>query len=852
MTRTQPNLSKRRLVCLVVIAAIAPMGACDRGKETQDNQATPQQQPAPAAKSEPVPVAVSPSDITSTSGQFILPEVEPLRGTEELRGRVAAALVAAKEAPDDPQKLGELGVLYLVCDMSVPAASCLERAAELDPQPMRWWYYLGIAHERAYSFSQAVDAFQKALTFDEQYTPTLVRLAGLIMEPDVQSATVLLQRAVELAPDDARGYYGLGRCAELRGDPEEALQYYQQAVKTAPLYPAAYDAIARILSAAGQHKEAAEYAEKRNAGGSPPLVNDPLWQELLNKAGSADRQIQRAEGLAQAGQLDQAISLLEEVLAVDPTNTKARHSLGVVLALLRRYDEAAEQFQSILKANPDDINVSLDFGNVLATSGRIDEAEQVYRGILEREPHHKGALEHHGLLLLRRSRAEEAAATFRKLIEIGADDPGGYFNLATALVCLRQFDEATRQYKRVKELVPERTDVFDRLSTDLIKLMILQKEKPPAATEGPGALETKDLISFADALQAQGMEDEAEIIRGYPQILVRNALAIATRGDFDGAANLLQSVMSADIGGVIRNGLGAVYALQGRFQEAAQQSRLALEANPELQAAKTGLAHALTELGQYEEAERLFREVLERNPTDFGTHQNLGLLMFRQGKPDEALSLLGRAVALEPRNPASRYFLGELLLRMDKASEALVHLQEAVKLDPDNVRVRFMLGVALSGVGETAASEAQWRLAIQTNPVFTDAYMALVASALKKKDYAEVERLLRQGLKHAPDDVVLANGLAWTLATCPDEHRRNGGEAVQWAEKACDMTQRRSSAFVDTLAAAYAEVGRFEAAVKTEREAIALATQANQTGLLEEYNGRLALYEAGKPYHDED
>jgi tetratricopeptide (TPR) repeat protein len=96
----------------------------------------------------------------------------------------------------------------------------------------------------------------------------------------------------------------------------------------------------------------------------------------------------------------------------------------------------------------------------------------------------------------------------------------------------------------------------------------------------------------------------------------------------------------------------------------------------------------------------------------------------------------------------------------------------------------------------------------------------------------------------------LNNGLAWILATSSNDAQRNGEEALRLAEKACELTQNSQHEYVDTLAAAYAELGRFEDAVAQAQEAIRLAEEAGQTEAVAAYRQRLALYEQKQPYRE--
>ncbi len=79
------------------------------------------------------------------------------------------------------------------------------------------------------------------------------------------------------------------------------------------------------------------------------------------------------------------------------------------------------------------------------------------------------------------------------------------------------------------------------------------------------------------------------------------------------------------------------------------------------------------------------------------------------------------------------------------------------------------------------------------------------------------------------------NAVAWVLATDRDDRLRDGAEAVKWAEAACEKDNRKTAAYLDTLAAAYAEVERWEAAVATQKLAISKLTgvAANERSSIE-------------------
>jgi len=106
----------------------------------------------------------------------------------------------------------------------------------------------------------------------------------------------------------------------------------------------------------------------------------------------------------------------------------------------------------------------------------------------------------------------------------------------------------------------------------------------------------------------------------------------------------------------------------------------------------------------------------------------------------------------------------------------------------------------------------------------------------------------RKALEIRRDFAEAMNHLARLLAVCPEASLRNGAEAVELAQRVDELTGGRQAEVLDTLAAAYAEAGRFQEALATARKALELATQQNKQALADALRTRIILYEAGKPF----
>jgi Tfp pilus assembly protein PilF len=175
--------------------------------------------------------------------------------------------------------------------------------------------------------------------------------------------------------------------------------------------------------------------------------------------------------------------------------------------------------------------------------------------------------------------------------------------------------------------------------------------------------------------------------------------------------------------------------------------------------------------------------------------------------------------------------------------------RHAIEVTKTNYAAHYNLGVALLEEGQTSEAIKQMYEVVALVPEF-NCRRTLAEALVACGRIPEAIEQYRQLLRHAHDSPEVLNNLAWLLATNKDPKIRNGVDAVQFGERACDLTNYKVSAYVGTLAAAYAEVGRFDDAIRTAETAIELASAAGETNLLEKNRQLLELYRAGRPYHE--
>jgi tetratricopeptide (TPR) repeat protein len=134
---------------------------------------------------------------------------------------------------------------------------------------------------------------------------------------------------------------------------------------------------------------------------------------------------------------------------------------------------------------------------------------------------------------------------------------------------------------------------------------------------------------------------------------------------------------------------------------------------------------------------------------------------------------------------------------------------------------------------------------------YADAEVELAGISADKHQFSEAIYLLQRALELDTNSIPALNNLAFLRATAPDPGLRNGNEAVRLAEQACQQTQYKEVALLRTLAAAYAEAGRFDDAVATARKVLAMALAQGQKEIATRDEQLLELYKSGRAYHQE-
>ena len=263
------------------------------------------------------------------------------------------------------------------------------------------------------------------------------------------------------------------------------------------------------------------------------------------------------------------------------------------------------------------------------------------------------------------------------------------------------------------------------------------------------------------------------------------------------------------------NNLGRLLDEKGLSGQALDCFAQAVALDTSLPEAEANFGNALRKKGDFAGADEHLKRAIALRSECADYRADLAMVRHQQGADAEAADLCREALGINSRTFDAHILLGIIASRNGKLSEAAEHFHNAVIADPRMPEAYFNLGSTLVQLG-------------------------------RPKDALP---LLRTGLTLQPRDTYALEMTARLLATDPDPAVRNGSEAVELAVRAARLTGGRDPLVLSTLAAAYAENGQFENAVRAETAARDMVEKTGQSKLVAEIQRQLDLFRAGKAFH---
>jgi tetratricopeptide (TPR) repeat protein len=449
--------------------------------------------------------------------------------------------------------------------------------------------------------------------------------------------------------------------------------------------------------------------------------------------------------------------------------------------------------------------------------------------------------------------------------ELGA----AYGELGLILMAAEYYEAAAPCYLTAQALVPDDAQWPYYLG----HLYRIQGDTAKAARFFSRALDlhpadTPTLIWLGEMYLDQDRPDQAEPLflravshdPGSAAALSGAGRAALARRDFTRAIDYLERALSAEPRALSLNySLAAAYRGMGQLDRATAHlerrgSGRPAPHDPLMEAYEVMLHSPLNyetqglqalESGQVRQAADLFRKGLELAPDDPKLLHRLGTALFMEGDASGAVQEFEQALRLAPDFPRAHFGLGMVLNLSGRNTEAIEHFAAAVKYQPDYLEARLALAEALRATGRLQESLPQFKRIVELDPSLAEAWVVYARTLVQLERYREARDRLSEAIRIHPGEPELTDLLIRLLAAAPDGQLRDGRQAMALMQELLKGSPRVDVR--ETMAMTLAELGRYDEAVRWQRETIAAAEQAGRVDLARLMTENLVLYEHGRP-----
>jgi tetratricopeptide (TPR) repeat protein len=290
---------------------------------------------------------------------------------------------------------------------------------------------------------------------------------------------------------------------------------------------------------------------------------------------------------------------------------------------------------------------------------------------------------------------------------------------------------------------------------------------------------------------------------------------------------------------------------RGNYTSAIKYFNEALKKNPLNEKTYFNRALSWSEMGKLDSAINDYSKALEINKVFIEAYYNRGITWAKKGNNDVAISDYTKALELNPRNSlkAGIYFnRAYAKLKRGEYEQAIEDYTKSIEIDPQKAELYYLRANVWYEKGNLDSAISDYTKAININPKYVQAIFDRANTWHEKKDYALAIIDYEKATELDSQNGLIYSNYSWLLSTCPDSKFRDGAKALKLALKAVEI-RPDESLFLDSLAAAFAELGNFKEAVQIEENAIVLLKEDHKH-LKDSFEAQLKSYKSNKPWRE--
>ena len=307
----------------------------------------------------------------------------------------------------------------------------------------------------------------------------------------------------------------------------------------------------------------------------------------------------------------------------------------------------------------------------------------------------------------------------------------------------------------------------------------------------------------------------------------------------------LQTNPDKNIAFLIYSGRAAAYLGNGQLDKVLIDSSAAIQLNAKYAPAYYYRGIAYSRTANTDKAIDDYTAAIQLNPKYIGAYLNRGIEYSNKRNYKLAIRDATMAIQLNPKYGDAYHNRGVYYYETGAFDKAIADYSQAIRFNP---RSETFMGRAATykDIEKFDKAIADYDRVIRITPKDADDYANRGSAYFHKGNYKEAASDLRQAVQLSPNDARALTYLARLRATCLDASLRNGKDAIRISIKACELSKWKEPALIDELAAAYAETGDFDQAVKYQTQAMKMKSAYGP--VLKEARERLALYRDHKSW----
>ena len=633
------------------------------------------------------------------------------------------------------------------------------------------------------------------------------------------------------------------------------------------------------------------------AGGSAPAIEEVSHPALEDAEGVVRDQIGAAREHLEA--LQAGGGSRAEVGAASGELGRLYHAYGFDAAARSAYRNASAQAPEVFQWH-------YLLGILARQQGDLAAARVALEQALATQPTDAPALLHQGQVALDTADYDSAGSLYARAVEADGRCGAAHFGLGRSALGAGDPAAAIDSLERALELAPEATQVHKYLAAAYRDLGEASRTQDHLARAGglaptcpdPVLAELPGLLRGARAVAERAARSDTEGHSDIAKTLARQAIAadadlaaprrllgrlLIDQGELEAALRELSTAARLEPNEPEAYILmGQAYRAAGGLDASLRQLQKAVELEPQSVDAHLHIALTRIAMGHWSAARAALETAIDLKPTHHEARVQLGRTLAASGRQDEGIAMLERVITAAPDHALAHTALGEILLDRGRPTVARehfeaaiagegtaatwalahfqlariaaesgngqlgeIHLRTARTLAPNFFEAQIALGQLVSALGRHAEAAEIFAAAIASRPEDSGAYKGEALALLLAGRHLDARRRLESAASKFPQDDEITLILARLLATAPAPRVRNGNRALQIALTLWQSEE--SLANGETIAMAYAELGRFDQAIEWQTRMVEGARAAEaQSEVIEQIEARLEDYQQGR------